>query len=175
MRCCMRLDVSKALVAQGEEVPFSLEIQLPDTVLLGEPVAFPDAVSLQGACISVGEVISLRGELRFTASSRCVLCLTQAEKSFAVPFEVIYALTPDPENPDLYVYDGAWIDPADAVADAALLALPMQWRCAETCKGLCPVCGVDRNMTSCSCRMEMQQKHPFSALQQLLNEDESEV
>ncbi|MCL1964591.1 MAG: DUF177 domain-containing protein [Firmicutes bacterium] len=171
----MRLDVSKALVAEGEAIPFSLEIRLPDTALMNERVAFPAAARLSGSYASVGDSIRLWGNLAFTARSRCVLCLQSAEKAFIAPFDALYALTPDPANPDLYLYAGSWIDPMEMAEEAAFLALPMRWRCAEDCRGLCPVCGADRNKTSCSCRMEMPSKHPFSALQQLLTEDESEV
>lgn len=171
----MRLDVSKALVSEGEGFPFNVEVSLPPASLLGEPVEYAIPAKLRGFCTSVGNEIHLRGEMSFVAKSRCVLCLKDADKAFSTSFDAAFSLAPDPKNPDLYVYDGAWVDPLDMAADAALLALPMQWRCADDCMGLCPVCGVDRNVISCSCRMEMQSKHPFSALQQLLTEDESEV
>ena len=50
----------------------------------------------------------------------------------------------------------------------------LQWLCNPACKGLCPLCGANRNVTSCSCRMEPA-KHPLSALQQLLTEKEGKV
>jgi uncharacterized protein len=34
------------------------------------------------------------------------------------------------------------------------LALPMKPLCREDCKGLCPICGVNRNRETCSCRSE---------------------
>ena len=34
------------------------------------------------------------------------------------------------------------------------LALPMKPQCAADCKGLCPSCGVNKNMTSCSCETD---------------------
>jgi len=169
------LDVSKALAATGEEIPFSLQMELPDTALMNETVTFPEAALLRGTYASIGDLLRLKGAMAFTAKARCVLCLKSAEKAFDIPFDALYGLARDPGNPDLYLYDGAWVDPREMAADAALLALPMQWRCAEDCRGLCPVCGADRNETECSCRMEMPPKHPFSALQQLLTEDESEV
>ena len=169
----MRLAVSKALAAEGEEIPFSLEVNLPDTALMNETVTFPGAAALEGTYASVGDSIHLKGVMAFTAASRCVLCLKMSEKAFDIPIDALYAPAPDPHDPDLYRYDGTWIDPLEMAADAALLALPMQWRCAEDCRGLCPVCGADRNEESCSCRMEMQPKHPFSALR--LIKDESEV
>jgi len=35
-----------------------------------------------------------------------------------------------------------------------VLALPMQRVCSEVCKGICPVCGKNRNETRCDCKIE---------------------
>ncbi len=171
----MRLDVSKALVAEGEAIPFAGEVALPETVILGERVLFPGGAKLTGTYTSIGGTIEVCGEMAFEASARCARCLKTAEKAFVAPFDALFSLTPSEDNPDLYVYDGAWIDPLDMACDTAQLALPMRWICAEECKGLCPVCGADQNLIMCTCRIEGDIKHPFSALQQLLTEDESEV
>ena len=40
------------------------------------------------------------------------------------------------------------------IREAVLLELPYAPVCREDCKGLCPVCGVDRNRESCSCNTE---------------------
>ena len=32
-----------------------------------------------------------------------------------------------------------------------VLAVPFAPLCMETCKGLCPQCGIDRNTASCNC------------------------
>ena len=90
-------------------------------------------------------------------------------------FDAVFALAPNPDNPDLYLYEGKELDLTDMATDAATLALPMQWRCRPDCKGLCPVCGADRNLTSCSCRQDSGKENPFAVLQQLMTEDESEV
>ncbi len=171
----MRLDVSKALVAEGCEIPFALEVPLSETTALAEKVEYPVPARLSGFYASVGESITVRGKMEFVAKSRCVACLTEVAKPMDTAFDAVFALTPDPNNPDLYIYDGAWVDLSEMADDAAQLALPMRWLCGKDCKGLCPVCGANKNETLCSCRIEGDEKHPFSALQQLLIEDEREV
>ena len=37
------------------------------------------------------------------------------------------------------------------VLDALLLEMPMRFLCKPDCKGLCPVCGRNRNIESCTC------------------------
>jgi uncharacterized protein len=40
----------------------------------------------------------------------------------------------------------------DILREQVLLALPMQRVCREDCRGICPVCGKDRNEAPCDCR-----------------------
>lgn len=169
----MRLDVSKALAAEGNEIPFALEIRLSDIFMFGEAIHFDFPAKLSGTYTSVGETIGICGKLFFVANAVCSLCLKPIKKPFSVSIDAKFALSPDKENPDVYVYDGAWIDPADMVADAASLALPIQWRCVESCKGLCPICGADQNQTVCSCQIDGMNSNPFAALKR--NDDQNEV
>ena len=169
------LNVSKALMYEGEEFPFEADVELEDTLLLGDPVAFPGTAHLTGHVKAIGDSVQVRGEMEFTASARCALCLKEASRAMKTTFDAVFALAPNPDNPDLYLYEGKELDLTDMATDAATLALPMQWRCRPDCKGLCPVCGADRNLTSCSCRQDSGKENPFAVLQQLMTEDESEV
>lgn len=57
----------------------------------------------------------------------------------------------DEEDLDLYGYEGEEIDLAPMLREQLVLAVPFAPLCAEECKGLCPQCGVDRNLEECSC------------------------
>jgi uncharacterized protein len=39
----------------------------------------------------------------------------------------------------------------DLVKEEILLALPGHVLCSESCKGICPLCGADRNLADCGC------------------------
>jgi len=49
---------------------------------------------------------------------------------------------------------GLDINPAALAWQEFSLALPVKPLCGENCKGLCPVCGADRNTENCSCDKE---------------------
>jgi uncharacterized metal-binding protein YceD (DUF177 family) len=55
------------------------------------------------------------------------------------------------EDIDVFPFDGERIDLEPLFREQFVLAVPYAPLCAETCKGLCPQCGVDRNTTSCTC------------------------
>jgi uncharacterized protein len=46
------------------------------------------------------------------------------------------------------------IDLGEVVREQLYLALPMKPLCREDCKGLCPVCGANRNRETCTCQQE---------------------
>ena len=43
------------------------------------------------------------------------------------------------------------VDLVDRLHDAVVLELPLRLYCKTDCKGLCPQCGQDLNVDSCSC------------------------
>jgi uncharacterized protein len=48
-------------------------------------------------------------------------------------------------------FEGDEIDLWPPVYEQIVLSLPMKPLCHEDCRGLCPVCGVNRNRESCLC------------------------
>ena len=80
--------------------------------------------------------------------------------------------TPDPEDPDQYVFEASSIDLTDAIRDALTLELPLRVLCKEDCKGLCPKCGVNLNTGSCSCPKGTGKPNPFEALKSIVENHE---
>jgi uncharacterized protein len=65
-------------------------------------------------------------------------------------------MEPDLEDHDLGLaeYRDETIDLGEVVREQLYLALPMKPLCREDCKGLCPVCGANRNRETCACQNE---------------------
>lgn len=51
-------------------------------------------------------------------------------------------------------YTDETLDLGALMREQFYLALPMKPLCAEECRGLCPVCGTNRNRSSCHCTSE---------------------
>jgi uncharacterized protein len=71
---------------------------------------------------------------------------------------------------DTEFYQGDEIEPRDLVREQLLLALPMVPVHHEDCKGLCPVCGTDRNEQACGCKPEAmpEKENPFAVLKKII-------
>jgi uncharacterized protein len=49
-------------------------------------------------------------------------------------------------------YSDNVIDLGQLMQEQCYLAVPMKPLCRETCRGLCPECGINLNTASCDCR-----------------------
>ena len=110
---------------------------------------------------------TFRGELT-VACSRCINPVTLAiDEKLRVSFMPRHELPDDDEaaaaaeadegpevaeeDLDVFPFDGERVDLEPLFREQFVLAVPFAPLCAETCKGLCPQCGIDRNTDSCSC------------------------
>jgi uncharacterized protein len=104
--------------------------------------------------------------IRGTVQARAVLGCSRCLKEYSLELEPSLELwctvgseseaagEEDRENV-IQVPPGArFADLADAVRSELLVLLPLKPLCDKECKGLCPRCGIDLNVSSCSCRPE---------------------
>lgn len=81
------------------------------------------------------------------------------------------AVVEDPN--DLYLVNRKElnIDLAEFLRQEIILHFPPIPVCSSSCKGLCPVCGKDRNETDCNCHQEsIEDEKPLAALKSLINQ-----
>jgi uncharacterized protein len=55
------------------------------------------------------------------------------------------------DDMDVYYYEGDEIDLDPFIYEEVLLNVPFRPVCTEDCKGLCPVCGRNKNVEDCQC------------------------
>ncbi len=96
------------------------------------------------------ETIVLTIEGTFAVKTACHRCGDPVEVT--VEMNEQFVLFPEQEGADFdYTYDGEEILLDPFVHEALVLNIPAKIVCDEECKGLCPICGVNRNRVACSC------------------------
>lgn len=123
----------------------------------------------------------LAGVAEATLDVRCSRCDEAFALPVSAPFDVTYlpqsANTGDGEREvaeedlDSAFYERQAIDLGQLVREQFYLALPMKPLCAETCRGLCPVCGTNRNTGTCGCDAAWEDPR-LAALKNLLGRDD---
>ena len=75
------------------------------------------------------------------------------------------------EDLDVGYYDGKGVETNDILWEQVALDLPQTLVCSEACRGVCPVCGKNRNREACSCTAG-DAPGPFDILKNLKGEKE---
>jgi uncharacterized protein len=139
--------------------PGTIEFQDPKLRQAG-PLRAAGKVEL--ASEALGE-IRVKGHLAVHMQADCDRCLEPAECPMDSDFELYYRPLEDgfgeekaidPSEAEIGFYEDGGIELNDVLREYVLLALPMQRLCTESCKGICPVCGQNRNQNECRCQTE---------------------
>lgn len=106
----------------------------------------------------------VEGLIRTMIDVQCCRCLK--ELSIPVQSDFKYTFSPaeekqqeevelSAEDLDCAAYRDDFIDLDPIVYEQILLHIPLKALCAESCKGLCPHCGVNLNHEACNCREQI--------------------
>ena len=139
------------------------EIDFSDSRLRqGTPLRTNGSAELLGN--TLGE-IRVQGHLSVTMESDCDRCLEAArfpiEADYDLyyrPSDTVYAdadeIQIDDGESEIAFYEGAGLDLKDILREHVLLSMPMQKVCRKDCRGICPVCGQNRNQIACGCEVK---------------------
>jgi uncharacterized protein len=105
----------------------------------------------------------IQGRLSVRIEAECDRCVERiASYPLELTFDLFYQpLKDSPEGAEVALksgesevdfYEGDGLELEDVLREQILLVLPMQRVCSEECKGICLVCGQDRNLVECGCQ-----------------------
>lgn len=121
-----------------------------------EHVRFNAPVHLKGAFTRVRSGILLDGTLRAEITLSCSRCLEDYTSVLNIEIHEAYSLPERTEQFDGYdevfiIEPTGMIDIEPAIAENISLSIPAKPLCSDSCRGICPVCGVNLNEQQCSC------------------------
>jgi len=130
----------------------------------GQPISVHGAC-LRGTVVRSGDAGLLAGRLDATVTLSCARCLEPLE----VPIRSEFSLRLVAEEPagevgrdagddddNLFHAPEGRADLREIVTEQIYLSLPMKPICGDDCRGLCPVCGANRNSVECGCPEEIE-------------------
>jgi len=133
---------------------------LPETA--GDPY---DVQAAEVWCFlkKIRETVYLEGQLKTTVSLPCSRCLETTSLPISCRFNYIFSPSGGPhveeqelsaEDLDTLYYEEETIDLDPVVYEQIVMNIPIKALCRDSCKGLCPVCGINLNEGSCQCRAQ---------------------
>ena len=134
-------------------------------------------LKLEAVAELVGVEIRVRGHLGTVVESACDRCLGAVAIPVERDLDLFYrpmkeiALEEEIEiaedESEVAFYPEEGIELADVVSEQVILSMPMKVVCRPDCRGLCPACGVNRNLEPCNCSKQTSETRgssPFSSL-----------
>lgn len=174
------IEIASQLKGPGDTVERSGVLALDHLDLADKTFAFPHEIPYTVALTHTGEGILLTGMVKTEAHTECDRCLEDTVVAVAGEVEGYFLFEEpeehlsDEEEEYQLIEDAEQIDVAPNIIAAALIELPLVTLCDEDCLGICPTCGVNRNLEPCECHTEdaIDSSNPFSVLAGLdLNKD----
>ena len=106
-----------------------------------------------------GVDVVVQGQLSATVPQMCGRCLETLPARVNATVDVRLLPRPATADPvelaaddlDVDFYANGEVDVARVVETETTLALPMKPLCRDDCRGLCPLCGGNRNVVECAC------------------------
>lgn len=155
------LDVTD-LPQSGRKIQYVFDLKAMNKELGDVQLTAP--LDFQGEAYKFNEEVILKGEISSVLRLSCSRCL----EYFSCPFHSEFILEYFPkgqeflgeekelEEKDLAAsyYTNNRIDLLATVKEQTFLSIPIKPLCFSQCKGLCPQCGCNLNLTNCNCFTE---------------------
>lgn len=118
--------------------------------------------------------VTVDGMLKTTAHARCANCLAPASAQVTASFRETFVRGGDPEDEDIFVYDGYLVDLDRLVMTYLLLEMPMRFLCRSNCEGMTAWVEGDSDFSLYREGEPPKTQRPFAGLQQLLAQSGSD-
>lgn len=182
----MRIHIDK-IKETGLKLTFSEPAEnfsvLPELVRNNE-CEFLAPVETRLQATRIGDIIKVDGRSSTIVRLACDRCLEKYDARLSNSFSLTYSRDvtagPDDDGEEIELssedlgiigFHGDEIDFHEAVQEHVVLALPLQSLCSPDCKGLCPQCGQDLNISTCTCE-KLVPSGKFAALRKLKLKDQ---
>jgi len=163
----MKIDVRRLFELEGEREDFCFTLDLSQTEIWShKPLTTP--VKIEGCVQNRSTIVTLAYKASANLHTFCDRCLNEFDSSIDLSFE--YTLVRELQDSDQQEYilvEGDFLDLGELCSSDIVLNLPLKFLCREDCKGLCPVCGINRNLSDCDC-LNSQTDPRLAALKRLL-------
>ena len=151
----MKMDL-RNIKAEGYELSISEAPQ--DLELLVDGYEFPEPISVEISADKSGDEIIVQGQISTFVEMECSRCLEIFEMAINPKIQFVIQLldTSAPQHSDdddfvILPKTSGEFDISDRIRESIYLELPLKPLCSETCRGLCPMCGINLNETECEC------------------------
>ena len=152
----MLINLSEILSNQAKTEHHECEISMENFEFNGLHYPFLEKSEVVLDLSSAGKKkVRAVGQFAVTLLLPCDRCLEDVKWEFPITFDKVLDFSEDEDEEEnlteMSFVEGSELDTDVLVYDELVMAMPMKVLCKPDCKGLCPVCGGNRNTDACRC------------------------
>ncbi len=136
---------------------FEFDADLNELSLTGDHYTLK-TVAVKSVVDKGDQNIIVSSDVRTTVALTCDSCLDGFTDVLREQYTLVYTseqeALDDDETVRLIGRGSQTINLAEGLRECILLSLPLRFKCAADCQGLCDQCGTNLNKESCQCRKE---------------------
>jgi len=135
----------------------------PEWDLTSYGLSLTGPLTLEMNIVKSDRIYYFNGWVEARGKLQCARCLTEFEANMrgSLEFSVQEAADPKmittddiPDTEIVVAMGQTEIDLDGPIKEALILEIPLKPLCNENCRGICPLCGIDRNQENCDCKPE---------------------
>ncbi len=147
----MLLQLKEVFLNDGSRQRFDYSLPMSDFEISGD-YPFKSPVKVSAEAVNRAGLVELKIKAVFDYTTRCDRCFEEITKHMEQVF--VHGLATsliDDENDDYIETPDYTLELDEVVISDIVLNLPSKMLCKDDCKGLCPVCGKNLNLSDCGC------------------------
>lgn len=147
----MLIDISDLIGKKVKEKEISVSFEGKSFTFDEEEIEFIKPVNLEGIFTISGDIINFDGTIKTTLKLVCSRCLEDFDYPLEIEIHEKFSKTEHDGDNDIIIINNDKVDFSPIIETNIILSLPMKKLCIEECLGLCTVCGVNLNHSTCNC------------------------
>lgn len=156
----MDINIASIKNYEGKSIPIDCELAIPGRE--GDDFEVVGPIKVNGVIRNFGGTIELEAKGLAVLKFVCDRCAEEYSRDISFDIDEDFKenerfsdAESNIENPDIIYFSGDTLNLDEYVYSSLVISLPGKHLCSDDCKGLCPLCGVNLNHSSCSCNTEV--------------------
>lgn len=152
----MRIQLRELRRQQEQDLNFSVDV---DLTKVHPNVEKSVKVFVKARARYSEDLYVIDGRLNAVLTLKCSKCLTAYDWPLESDWHEVFsreqpAQAEEKDDTNIHVVEEDEVDLLPYIREVLLLEIPFVPVCRDDCRGLCPVCGVNRNTDDCDCKQE---------------------
>lgn len=147
----MKINLGSVINCEGAKLAINSAYDPGSFEFFGNSYSFEKPLSVSGEVRNIGGALRIILKIEGEYASLCDRCACEVKGRVSGGTEENITRDSEDFDSEMFCLSGYMLDMTGAIDTLLYSSLPMTTLCREDCRGLCPKCGTNLNITECNC------------------------